>query len=209
LGVQFMKGTIVEKSKDYAPDFALSEFTKDTYDILDKDSTFLAKNGLVSTNGATALSYRSGGQYIVKPVLVTDPRVSWLTNTASDTSAGHLQYRPEKGDQKGSLPTAISLTREVHNKEQRIVVLGDADLFSNAEITRDAPRTENLAFSLQLFRWMTYGKYPVNTTRPATPDRQYLIGQNDTIIYKIAILGVIPGLLIILASVLLIRRQRR
>jgi ABC-2 type transport system permease protein len=209
LGVQFIKGRILEKSKDYAPDFVLSEFTKDTYDILDKDRIFLAKDGLVSTNGATALSYRSGGQYIATPVLVIDPRVSWLSQTASDTSGTHLQYRPESGDQKGSLPTAISLTRKIHNKEQRIVVLGDADLFSNAEITRDAPRTENLAFSLQLFRWMTYGKYPVNTSRPTSPDRQYLIGQNDTIVYKIAILGIIPGLLIILASVLLIRRQRR
>lgn len=76
------------------------------------------------------------------------------------------------GERLGSYPTAIALTRQLNGKQQRIIVLGDADCFSNAELTAgDRQGIVNYNFSMipGSFRWLCYGEFPVSAAR--TPNR--------------------------------------
>ena len=47
-----------------------------------------------------------------------------------------------QGEKLGAYPTAIALTRKIKGKDkkQRIIVLGDADCFSNAELQKAQDR---------------------------------------------------------------------
>ena len=209
LGVNFLQGEVQERSHDFAPDFVLSAYNKQTFKLLDKDSSFLNNDGLIATESVAALSYNTGGLFYKIPILVTDPEVSWLTPAVRDTSSTDHPYQPERNDQKASFTTALALTRTINRNEQRIMILGDADLFNNAELVRQSPQTDNGPFSTQVFKWMTYGKYPVSTNRPAERDTKFLVNQKDTVSYKIILLGVIPGLLTLLAVFFLMRRQKR
>ncbi len=42
---------------------------------------------------------------------------------------GKIHFNAQKGDDRSSAPIAMSLSRKKGNKDQRIILLGDADLF--------------------------------------------------------------------------------
>jgi ABC-2 type transport system permease protein len=116
-------------------------------------------------------------------------------------------FSPEQGDIKKSVPTAISLTRQVNGKEQRIVVTSDADVMSTRELVK--ARYANFAFNTAVFSWLHYGKFPIDTSRPEAKDKRVnvSIAQVETI--KIIFIWIVPGLLLVAGAILLIRRKRK
>ena len=57
----------------------------------------------------------------------------------------------------------MMLSRNNGDKEQRIIVAGDADWLSTGEATRSVPFfTINGALQEPLFSWLVYGEYPAN-----------------------------------------------
>jgi len=120
-----------------------------------------------------------------------------------------LSYSPEEGDQNGPLPSVIGLTRDINGKQQRIVVAGDADFLSNAELGRTNLRTANFDFSTALFSWFSYGEFPIDTSRPESQDRSFNLSNAGMTALRVLLLGILPGILLILGTVLLIRRKRK
>ncbi len=120
-----------------------------------------------------------------------------------------LVFSPEQGDQRGPLPVMLGLTRTINGKQQRIVVAGDADFLSNAELSRQNIRTCNFDLSTALFSWFSNGEFPIETYRPPSPDNRLLLNDTGLSFLKIVMLGVLPGLLLIMGSILLIRRKRK
>src|SRR5690606_9655751 len=110
---------------------------------------------------------------------------------------------------KQSIPTALALTREVNGKEQRILVTGDADFLSNIELGRSYPRTGNADFYQGFLGWFSYGKFPIEPTWPDPIDNALHITGNGVPVIKWVMLGIIPGILLIMGTVLLIRRKRK
>lgn len=117
---------------------------------------------------------------------------------------GTVSFSPEEGDVKGPITTALSLTRKLNGKEQRIVVTGDADFMRNG-----SPSTANFFFSTALFGWLSYGEFPIDSYRPSRNDNAVKVTTDQASTLRIIFLWVLPALLAAFAAILLIRRKRK
>jgi len=209
LGVQLMEGTLVEPSKEFAPDLVMPYLT-DTAAALSKLLRQDFEDSVrVSLPGAAGLSYKPHGDYDIQPLLVTDGQLSWNKKGRLVADSAEIVYSAADGDQKGAIPTVVRLTRKVNGKEQRIIVTGDADFLSNAELGRGNIRTANFHFNTALFGWFTYGQFPIDATRPKSRDTRLSLTGSGITRLKVIFLGILPGLLLILAAILLIRRKKK
>ncbi|MDO6429389.1 Gldg family protein [Flavitalea sp. BT771] len=120
-----------------------------------------------------------------------------------------LSFSPEQGDEKGSMVVALGLSRTVNGKQQRIVVSGDADFLSNSELGRSNIQNSNFDFSTGVFSWFANGKFPIDSYRPPSKDRRLTLTDGSFYFLKVMLMGVLPGILVIIGAVVLIRRKRK
>ncbi|NLR78415.1 Gldg family protein [Chitinophaga eiseniae] len=211
LGVRLMDGIIAQPSKELAPDLALPYATV-TAAALAKVMANAADDSLrISMPGAVGLDADSNSAFTVKPLLVSDASQSWIKKGILTSDSGRILFSVAAGDERRSVPLALSLTRKVNGKEQRIIVAGDADFLSNNELSavRTDLKTSNFLFSTSLFSWLNYGEFPLDITRLEGKDNKVLITQKGLEIQKIFLLWVLPGMLLALGAGILIRRKRR
>jgi len=207
LGIQMADGTIVQKSNDLRPNMVQPKLTafagtlSSTVDKVYKDSV------PASTPGAAGLTYTGSGPFTITPVLVTDPKLAWNKKGKLVLDSAAVVYSAAAGDVQKSFPIMAALTRTIHGREQRIIVSGDADVFSNAELGRGG--AANYQFDTPVFGWFTYGQFPINTNRPSPKDNHENLTAKGLASLKIFFLGILPGLLVILAAIFLIRRKRK
>jgi ABC-2 type transport system permease protein len=126
-----------------------------------------------------------------------------------NAAAGTVSFLAADGDVRGPIPTVLSLSRKVNGKEQRIIVAGDADFMSNAELNRFNLRTANFVFNTALFSWLSNGEFPIDTSRPDAKDKRVNVTADQVDLLKILFIWVLPGILLAFAAILLIRRKRR
>ncbi len=209
LGVRLTDGILVQKSRDYAPNLVLP-YLSDAAGAFSKTlRNDFEDSGRVSMPGAAGLTYDSTHGFIVRPLLMTDAKVSWNKKGLLVTDSAEVEYDPGAGDEKKAFPTALSLTRKVGGHEQRIVVTGDADFISNAELNRNNVRTANFHFNTGIFGWFSYGVFPIDTGRPRSKDNHLRLSQGGVMALKVIFIGVLPGFFLIFGTVLLIRRKRK
>jgi ABC-2 type transport system permease protein len=128
---------------------------------------------------------------------------------ASDPDPNMLRYDSSQGDRRGPLPAVVGLTRTINGREQRIVVAGDADFLSNAELGRYNIKTCNFNFSTAIFSWFAHGEFPIDTSRPPSEDKRVNLTDSGLAFLKVMLMGILPGLLLVFGSILLIRRKRK
>jgi ABC-2 type transport system permease protein len=203
LGVRLMEGELVQQSRDYAPELVRPYLTPVSAGFSARLQQDAADSLCVSMPGAAALSHDNNGVFRVSTLLATDGRSSWNKEKKEDGDTV-----TSIGGQRGAFPTMLGLTRMINGKEQRIIVAGDADFLSNAELGRSNVATCNFDFSMAVMGWFTYGAFPVNTSRPPSKDNRILLSYKGLGIEKILLLGVLPGLLLVFGTVLLLRRKR-
>jgi ABC-2 type transport system permease protein len=127
---------------------------------------------------------------------------TWLKAGPLVVDSADIVFSPQEGDAKGAFPTALSLTREINGKEQRIIICGDADWMSNL-------RGGGGAISRGIFSWLDYNKFPTYTPRTDPEDSLLLIGPGTAKVLKIVYVWVLPALVLLMGTVLLIRRKRK
>lgn len=206
LGVQLMEGIVVQKSKDFPPDAVMAQLTKAAASLSPDLWSDFEKPVGVSMPGVAGLLYDTQGPYTIQPLLVTDARLSWLRKDQAIPDSADVVFSAEKGDVKITVPTALTLSRKVNGKEQRIVIAGDADFLSSAEVNKWG--TANRDLYLPLIGWFTYGKFPIDTSRPGSRDKRLNLTDAGLTALKVVYLGVLPGLILIFGAVFLIRRKR-
>jgi ABC-2 type transport system permease protein len=204
LGVQLMDGVLVQESKDNAPDFVLTNFapTAGNYSKEWKNN-----GGALSMLGVAGLHFEKNGPFTIEPIVVTNKKNTWNKLIKVNLDSAKLTYNPELGDKKETIPVGLGLSRKIAGKEQRIMIFGDADFMSNAELGRGNPR--NFSLVVQMFKWFSNGEFPVDTSRPETQDNKITISPDGIDILQIIFLGIIPGLILLGGAVLLIRRKRK
>lgn len=138
--------------------------------------------------------------------LIESPSRGWNKQGEIDLTSTDVKFNPEKGDQKGTFPIVLSLTRKAGDKMQRIIVSGDADFMNNAELQH--PRGFNASFVKSIFSWFSEGNFPVDTSRPVTTDDDILVNRKGISRLKMIFLGLFPGLIIALGAYILISRKR-
>lgn len=103
----------------------------------------------------------------------------------------------------------VALERNVDGKNQRIVVMGDADFMSNAELRRFNIQTKNYDCIMKIFQWLSNGQFPIDVSRPSPIDNTILVSQKQIgWISKLLIL-IIPLSIGILGGVTLLRRKQK
>jgi ABC-2 type transport system permease protein len=156
------------------------------------------EDATVSGEGMTVMASSPG-------VIVEGPKTKEKINPAFKG----LSYSPQQGDRKGPLPVVLGLTRTINGRQQRIVVSGDADFLSNSELARNNIQTCNFDFSTALFSWFSNGEFPIDSYRPPSKDKRLTLTDQGFYFLRIFLLGILPGLLLIIGSILLIRRKRK
>lgn len=161
--------------------------------------------------GSSMVMMVSGGDVAVTDTPVKKKKAALTPVAPADPEPDPdiLNFDPRKGDRPGPLPAVIGLSRTINGRQQRIVVAGDADFLSNTELARFNIKTCNFDFSTAIFSWFTNGEFPIDTSRPPAMDKRLAITDSGLTFLKVLLMGVLPGLLLVLGSILLIRRKRK
>ncbi|RXK85414.1 Gldg family protein [Filimonas effusa] len=231
LGVAQMEGKLIESDKDFAPDMIKPLFTAKAGSFsgyIEKMRTDSLAD-LMQMPGVSGLTYKQGGDFIIEPLLLSNPKQTWnrkkpfnaeSANTIRPadgiaTAGGSIPTDPrqrfspvsfsaEDGDIKGPIAAALALTRKKDGKEQRIIITGDADFMRNGSFSNS-----NFFFSTGIFSWLSYGEFPIDSYRAETNDKAVKVTTDEVSYLKIIYLWVLPGILVAFAAILLIRRKRK
>ncbi|QEC42133.1 Gldg family protein [Pseudobacter ginsenosidimutans] len=249
LGVQLNEGTIIQSSRNDAPNFVSAFVQKEAKPFYKLLESTIEDSLRLTMPGAASLSYADNGPFVVTALVKTNPKNTWSRTRPIDLetminarvsfdekdeeqdnrrggmiyytvneaegqqkrtrrdSLGTVIYEPAAGDVKGPFTMVVGLSRKINGKEQRIVVSGDADFLSNKEMGRQ--RTANFVFSTSLFRWMSNGDFPIDTSRPEAKDKKVNTSIEKVKFLRILYLWVLPAILLAAGAVLLIRRKRK
>ena len=212
LGIHFPEGILVQQSEDFAPDLILGRFTPEA-ERFSRTFAYLNRNNYrITAPASTAILFRPQQGFKALPLVVTDSVGCWIEKETTDFVNEPLEFNPEKGDEEWSLqPIMLAMGRQVAGKDQRIMVLGNADCMGNGELVRSRKDVKSANFNLILetFRWFTNGEYPVNTGRSYGPDDDLRMEYKDLIWVKIGFMGILPLLLVAAGVLVWIRRREK
>ncbi|HVU94334.1 MAG TPA: Gldg family protein [Puia sp.] len=211
-GVQLMAGTLVQPTKDEMPHMVRPYLTDACLDLAEEGLFLDFKKVHALHNyddtlkwlmpGVAALASQPGGPFAVRPLMMTAGGNTWIKAGHLVTDSAEIVFTPAEGDIKGNFPTAISLTRPVNGKQQRIVICGDADFMSTA-------RSGGVQVTRGIFSWLDNGNFPVYTPGPAPKDAKLKIGPGAASQMKTVFVWVLPALVLLMGTILLIRRKRK
>lgn len=208
-GVQLMNGQLVQPSYHETPDKVTPYLTAANSCITEtltgiQQSLERGDTARMLMPGVMGMVYTPDSTFAISPLLMSRPGSTWLKagNLVIDSTLPAIN--PAEGDLiENSFTTAVQLTRRLTNKEQRIIVCGDADFASNMRFKG------NYDYLIALYSWVTYNEFPVQMFRPAPKDVLLNIGERSAHIQKILYVWILPGLILLSAIILLIRRKRQ
>lgn len=210
LGVQLSNGILVQPTKYEMPQMLLPDITGAGLDLAEETPLVLQKEALalketednlkIMMPGATSISYATNNPFTIKPLLVLNSREAWIKMGKLVSDSADVVYSPQEGDVKGTFPTCVSLTRNVNNKEQRIVLCSDADFLSNSRMT-------NHYFGYAIYSWLDNNRFPIYPPVRPPKDNLLKISNKGVTVERIVFVWVVPGLILLLAAVFLIRRK--
>lgn len=214
LGVQLEEGMAVVEDRNSTPGFVRAKVSQEASEL----GSFL---GLVSrgpdvpVQGAATVDYRASAGFSVKPVLWS-PTESWIeTALKYSPVTGEIDIDamiPETGSattrsERKASPITVALTRSLNGREQRVIVSGDADFMSNAQIFRLGPRNANYFHGL--FQWLSGGEFPVYTPRPDPVDVDLLMTRQTIKVWSWIFKAGLPALVVLAGMILLFRRRAK
>ena len=209
LDMNMLNGTLVQRSRDYSYGIVAPNFTAAAVVMSPGLEKPYQDKAVVSMPGAAALEVRNKGVFEAQPILVTDDKKSWIKSGTFVLDSAALVFDAKNGDQQGAFPTTVKLTRKFNQREQRIIVSGDADFMSNKELVRGNMATANNAFVLSLFKWFANEQFPIDMTKIEPIDNKLEMSDAGLKTLQIGYYGVIPAAILLLGTVLLARRKRK
>jgi ABC-2 type transport system permease protein len=225
LGVQLMPGQLVEPSANETPDKVVCYQTPVYWELekkyglrLNKEIwarggyDYLGNSFSRIMKGVVPISYTPDSGFLIQPLMVTKPinkanrDMVWLKQGKLVTDSVAPVFNAPEGDtRQDSFVTVIQLTRKIKGKEQRIILCGDADLISNANTTIFDNNYE------EFYSWLNDNRFPF-LAAPLPhfpPDNKLIISPKRAARQKIMYSWILPAILVLLASVILLRRKRK
>lgn len=238
LGVQLMDGRVIQETLNESSPEEVSTQIFPFTTTFTKHLERCQKIGIpVDMPGASGLVWSDTGAFKIQPLLGSIPDITWnrikpydrelmITALKDTTNAekkdarlayakgrrrqlGVITFSPADGDVKGGLFTAVSLTRNVNNKEQRIIVTGDADFANNQILRNYGNLSGNFAFSIGAISWLANGEFPIDYVAADSPDKKVNITLKQIKRLRPYYIWLVPGILLAFGSILLIRRKRK
>lgn len=209
LGVRFMEGILVASQENLPADLMLVKPTEEAVQL-----TYLFRQirdwYVCTMPSCLGLEYTGVKDFTALPLFRTDSSV-WNESHITDFVEEVPVLDPNKGEVQQVYTTGLALQRPFQDKEQRIVILGDADCISNGEFSHARPGVNAANFGIVqgIFNWLSDGKIPIDIRRPELPDNQFYVSEDGAYYTKIACIGIFPGLLLLWAVALAVIRKRR
>ena len=216
-GIEFMEGQVVEKNKGYDLDLITSELTKESNKLSYYFEEMKEGSQVVAMPEAVGIHYEEKSNFEYTPVLRSDA----MTNSSIDSIGSWNELKTTNfvdsipqysaDEIKGPLTTGLALTRKVQNKEQRIMVLGDADFLSNDELSRrrNEINAKNFSMATGIFHWLSDNMIPIDARRPTPPDNEISTAIDDLALIDMVFKIIIPVLLVICFLLIWLRRKGR
>ena len=144
------------------------------------------------------------------PLFETDSLV-WNELQTTDFVDDTVTLDVASGEVRQKYVTSVALTRSVGEREQRIMIFGDADCISNGELSmgRAGVRSANYTLIMGGFYWLSDGEVPIDTRRPATLDNDYKVGGSLVRFWDIFLSWILPCSMLLAAVFILLRRRGR
>lgn len=211
LGVQFMPGRLVRPSENFQSDFIIARPTAEAGELSYEFKDMINRERVLTMPGCMGLEYAEDKGFRVTPLFVSDTVGGWNEVETTDFVDDTVRLNPAVGEVERKHVTALALSREVGNKQQKIVILGDADCISNGEISisRKNVRAANYSLISGSFFWMSDEEVPIDVRRPTAPDNAVNIGDTGMYISKIGFMGCLPVILAVMAIFIWVRRRGR
>jgi ABC-2 type transport system permease protein len=213
VGVQYLPGKLAQPSHNEVPDMIVPYMTAVGL-ANQKEEPAVHMNHLwshavyddtlqIMMPSAMGIAFSSDSGFKATPWVMTAPGRVWSKAGKFVTDSVAPVFSPQEGDiQLPSFPACIQLTRQINNKEQRMMVCGDADFISDG-------RSSGGWITRGFCSWLNNERMPVYTNYPFPSDNIFLLTPVRAIVQKIVYLWVLPGILLGLSIVLLIRRKRK
>ena len=115
---------------------------------------------------------------------------SW--SEIGELNVDKLKYDEADGDTLGPLNIAVSLSRTIAEKTQRVIVVGDSDFIANGYIGYGA----NFALSLNILNWLTEDDNLISISHQSAPDQSIELNDDDVMFIALILLLIVPATLI-------------
>lgn len=210
LGLRAEKGVIVEAGTEIDADRMASYGVKSGekgfafYDrMAARPATF------VSMPSAVALSVTDTTRFHVTP-LTASAADSWVELDTSNFRDETPTLDPSRGEVQGSRLTTVALTRNIGERQQRIMVVGNSDCFDNAQLQLAGNISGAMNFNMiaNAMYWLSDGRYPVKLTRPAYRDTEINVTPAQFFRIRNIYTYVIPAIIGLCGIAVWLRRRR-
>lgn len=210
-GLKMEEGILAQPIGDFTPDLVLSKFS-DGVASIGRFGASIKSNYQVSMPECVVLdTLEQANGFTRIPLLETREADAWIELETDDLKENEVVCNETAGEKKQRYVTAYLAERKVNGKNQRIIVCGDADCLSNAEIymQRDGYRSGNATLIAEGFHWLTDGNFPVDVSKEVPIDTRFNTTSDRFNSVKHIFSIIIPGLLLILGVFLWVKRHKR
>lgn len=197
LGIELGTANLQQSNEGFENDFIFAEFSTDAKGVVDNAEAYLEKSKKVTMPGALSLDIKQVHKFKATPILKVKSANTSVSDAEGNTSAIDASVM-------------VALDRKVGDKQQRIIVAGDADFTNNVEHARNlSQKNVNSAIIADLFSWFTNAEYPVYAVREEPKDVKVHLTKVGKAVAKAGLMGVIPGIILVLGAMVLIRRRKK
>lgn len=210
-GARFLDGRLVVPPGDSRQDLILADVAKDASGEMPALAQMRGHGYKITMPAAVGINTSAVSGFECTNMLLSS-RLTWNEFQTTDFVNTEATLDATLGEKAGSRAVAAMLTRGVDGgRTQKILLLGDADCFSNAELTRDryAVSSGNFTLLYQVFRWMSDGEYPVDTPRAAGSDRSLRVGIGQMGALKWILSAILPLVMLLTSLLIIVRRKSK
>ena len=210
-GYEMTTGVLVKRDTNLQADVILSYPTKEADSIACDFGAMRSRRMVITTPSTAGLEQIADKGYTVTNMFKTDTIGVWNELETTDFIDDTVRLNPAIGEVEKIYNTVVALSRKVGNKEQKIILTGDADCISNGEFGRRVPgvRTANFSLITGSFFWMSDNEVPIDVRRPALPDNKVYVEKTGSKVIKWSFMIILPLLLAGIGIFLWIRRKGR
>ncbi len=211
-GVQTVPGMLVQPKIDMPANYVLTKATKEAGEQSYIYKQYLTeRRAFVGMTGATGLIYNQDKGYKTIPILETDTIKTWNELQTIDFVNDSATVDTRSGEMIMTFTTAVAASRQVGEKEQRIMIVADADCISNGGMNPPVRRYNIANFMLiqGSFHWLSYGTVPIDVSRPRSLDNKVSVTKAAVPYMKTGFYGILPGFLMLWGLFIWIRRKNK